>query len=422
MRPRVFANEVSRAIACAGSLVLAACGGGGGGGNGGGNPPPSVPLVYAGATTPAVITPTNAAGLTANVIGSGVAAVAGGRVAGVSAQGESAPQSAGPAGVTGLTRRLKPALRADALASRHGSARAGVIPIDETDPCDSGSIRLSGTLADNGTGTLAVSYNACRTGTDTINGSATLEVQTFNPLGIITDGLFSFSRLNFSGPGVSADLSGTERVHVDIGSNTETLTQNFVTQDANTRVMTKTENMVTVNVYDNVVTPSTFTESISGRVFDSVQGYVDVATATPLAFASASQPFPNSGRLLLTGAANARIRVTALSANAARLELDANGDNVFELTAMLAWSEVGGPRAPTCGTTTTMACTTAGRRRTASIRTTQRTRRSIGTATARPTGPSTSAAPTPGPPARCPPAYSDRKRSRPESRSPTRTS
>lgn len=332
-----------RAIVYALSAGLAACGGSGGGGGsssggGGGSMPPTGPLVYSGATSAAVISPTNAAKITANVVGSGDAA-------GISAvAGVSATVAPGQTtGAPGFARRFDLALRTvDLQARRGGSGALAGVQINQTDPCDSGTVSLQGTISDaNGTGTATVTFSNCRTGTDTLNGAASMQVDAFDTgRGVVTDFTLTFTRVTFSGPGVNADVSGTLRSQIALATNTETLTENFVSQDNGTRIMTKTENMIVVNVYNNVVTPSSFSESVSGRVFDGIAGYVDLTTNIPLFFSTTTQSFPDTGQAVISGAGNSRIRFTAVSSTLAKLEVDANGDGTFENTATLRWLDL----------------------------------------------------------------------------------
>jgi len=104
--------------------------------------------------------------------------------------------------------------------------------------------------------------------------------------------------------------------------------------------MTKTENFVFVNIQN---APSSFTSTVSGRVFDQVHGYVDITTVAPLAFGTLGQLFPDSGQIVLTGAGNSSIRATALSATLARLELDLDGNSAYEIDAKLKWTDLSGP-------------------------------------------------------------------------------
>ncbi len=324
-------------------LLLAACGGGGGG-DGGGAP---APVVYGGNTSAAIVTSTNASKLTANVVGSNDTATI---ILGVSIESGDATQNLGT-GLMNLALRLNrnfrdTVVRAEQARSAQRAVTA-VIPVDVTEPCDggNGSMRTSGTLNDDGTGTLMVSFNNCLIGGVTLNGPATLRVDVFD-LGSLepTDFTISFSRLTLRGPGVSIDAGGSLRAQLNIATDTETITASFVSLDNNTGEMAQAENLEIVNVYDNIFAPTSFTANISGRVFDQVHGYVDVTTTAPLFFGTLSQLFPDSGQILLTGSGSS-IRVTALPvppaalpATLARLELDLDGNSIYEIDARLKWT------------------------------------------------------------------------------------
>src|SRR3954463_34019 len=353
-------------------LGLTACGGGGdggGGGSAGGSgttpPPPQTPLGYFGATTAATIGATNAGTVTANVVGA-TGATIGGPVVAVSARAESAPASEPqPTGATGLPRRLAQAMHGSDLAAGPVAGVLAGVAVDQTVPCDSGSMRISGDRAANGTGTLSVSYNACRTGSDTINGPASLQINSYDALNrVIADGIFSFTRVSFTGPGIDSDLTGTLRKQavatpnfMDGGAATETVTLNTVTQDKGTGRMTRTQDLRIVNVYSSMTAPTFYNQSIDGRVYDSVAGYVDVTTNTmpfkapwgPLYYSTTGQSFPDWGEIVLTGATGSRIRVTALAIDLAKIEVDADGNGVYENSARLQWSQLNSPLAADLG-------------------------------------------------------------------------
>ena len=328
-------------------LGLTACGGGGGdsgsGSTGATNTfPPQTPLTYTGVTTAATVSASTAGQLSSNVLGASGAVGGGGAVAGVSAQGSTSDQ---PTGVTGFMRRLASASRPSDLTVAGGQAMAGAA-IDTTTNCDSGSMHVTGNVADNGTGTVNVAYNACRTGADTINGPATLRIDSFDTANkVITDGTLTITRVNFSGPGINLGFTGTIRTQIDTSAQTEHFTGNFVTQDNNTQRMTRVDNLSIVNHYDNVLAKTFFTESISGRVFDGTGGYVDVSTQTapltdpwgPLYFSTTTQSFPDWGIITLTGATSS-VKITALGIDLAKLEVDSNGDGVVDNTARMPWS------------------------------------------------------------------------------------
>jgi uncharacterized repeat protein (TIGR01451 family) len=317
---------------------LAACGGGGGGdgGSAGGSAP--VPLTYVGNTNPAVVTTSNAAAITANVVSSGDSSSA------VPTSSLSAPATAPEGGMIDLGRRLHRSVRGSlAQPLRAGAPRQATlaIAIDEPLDCDSGSGRIFGTVNDNGTGTLSIQYNACRIDGTTSTGSATMRVDAFDPFFGLTDFTISYTRLTLSGS-VAADLTGSLRSRLDIPTRSETITENVVVLFPS-GIMTKSENLVYVDVYNDLVSPSFYDESVSGRVFHSIHGWVDVTTTVPLRFDTLPQEFPSNGLLLLVGANGANIRVTAISPTAVRLALDIDGNGSADRTATLAWTDLAGP-------------------------------------------------------------------------------
>ena len=323
-------------IAASAAALLAACGGGGGGGGGGSESP----VQYSGNSSAAVVTSGNASGLVANVFGSGDSTAI---VTGLSVTEVGRPAADAAGGLIGLGRRLNQLSRNALAASRPAPGLVrGLIPVEETELCDdSGSVRTFGTLNDDGTGTLNVHYNDCRIEGETLSGQATLRIDAFDL--VATDFTFSFPRLRLRGTGLSVDIGGTLRTQLAIGSQTETITENLVSLDNLSGRMTKSENLVVVSVFDNLLAPSLITSSISGRIFDSVHGYVDVTTLLPIRFASVTQAFPGSGQVLLTGSANRSIRVTALSPALVKLELDLDVSAGYESTAVLGWSDLSGP-------------------------------------------------------------------------------
>ena len=347
-------------LACPLVLALAACGGGGGSsstpttGNSTANTstpapantfPPQVPITYSGVTTAATISATSAATISANVVGASSAAGGSIVVSAVAVQSDTPTASTAPqpTGATGLSRRLSQAMRSGDVNKTYGSAFAGA-SIDTTTSCDSGTMQVSGTTAANGTGTLNIAYNNCRTGTDTINGPATLRIDSFDTANhIITDGTLTMTRVDFSGPGLNFGLTGTLRSQIDLGAGTTRLTSNIVTQDS-TGHQTRTQDLVVTNTYEDVTSPTFFTESVTGRVFDSTSGYVDVSTQTapftapwgPLYFATSTQSFPDWGIITLTGATSS-VKLTSFG-DVAKMEVDANGDGTVDNTARMPWN------------------------------------------------------------------------------------
>jgi hypothetical protein len=321
-------------------LFLAGCGGGGGGGGGGGLPA----LVYSGSSSQANVTTNNSSRLAANVFGSSDTV---GIIGGTSIEGGAPAPSA--TGMEGVARTLNHATRR-ALASASGrrAVASGVaVPFDETEPCElnMGTVRTNGTL-DNvtGTGSFTITFNNCLAAGLTLNGSLAAQVHAadlFTCGGIPTNFTANTSRITIRGSGVSVDAGGSLQVLTDIFSfpmATETVINNLINLNNLTGVMTMAENLVSTGTLDFVCTPNTISNLIfTGRIFDNANGFVDVSTPTPLAFASTSQVFPNSGEMLLAGNASG-VTVTALSST--RVQLQRTGDSFM---ALMNWTDLAGP-------------------------------------------------------------------------------
>lgn len=323
-------------------MLVAACGGGGGAAGGGGA---VGGLVYSGSTSPAAISPTNAGALAATVIGNGDAAAA---VAGVALSGDAPP--AVDRGIAAISGRLAHRLRNVVPAAWQAAAvqpAVAALQIDETEFCDaaSGTVRTFGNVDDTTlTGTLTLVFTNCLSDGDTLDGQATLRIDAFD-IGFLlpTDATYGFSRLSLRAAGLSVDLGGTLRVQLNIGASSETVTSNIVMRDNLAGVMSKTEGLVSSAVVDSIFFPQSSTQTVAGRVFHSLHGYVDVTTAAPLVYGALAQAFPGTGELRLGGAANARIRLSAVTSAVVALALDLGGDGIDDLFATLAWSELAGP-------------------------------------------------------------------------------
>ena len=342
-----FLSRMTAGFLLAAALLLAACGGGGGGGGSGGGGGGNLPaFVYAGNTNAAVVTTDNAAKLIANLISSDSAA---GAIVGVSVEGSESPQIRG-GGHTDLSRRLSRIFSDSVVRAKGASTAQRVAPavlVNETELCDGGvgSVLTVGTLNDiDGTGTLTVTFSGCLIDGLTLNGQATVRVDAFAQFFGPIDFTFNFARLTLRGTGVSVDVSGSLHVRLFfVIPNSEEITANLVSLNNNTNKMTQSVNLVFLNVYNSSISPTSFTATVSGRLFDQDHGYVEITTPTQLVFGTIDQLFPDSGQMLLTGSANRSVRVTALSATLARLALDLNGDSVVDNIVTLKWTDLSGP-------------------------------------------------------------------------------
>jgi hypothetical protein len=195
----------------------------------------------------------------------------------------------------------------DAQACREGDAvlqgRIGLSVQALTGVYDSSN--FSATLAMTLTGFSAA------TGNDLIQGDGTLTLaisQTPNGVGEV---VLSTPRLTLGG-------------RVD--------GQAFSTTLVDTRLSLRSE-----MVAGSARTSISYASQISGSQFGNKQ----VTVTTPQALViTGSSDYPGSGQMLVRGQANSVLRITALNATQARLELDAEGDGTYETQAVKTWAEL----------------------------------------------------------------------------------
>lgn len=329
-------------------LGLAACGGGGGGGSsstpstgGGGSAagggggttgagtggstntrtpiPEQVALSFTAATTPATVSATTASRLMSDTL-------------------------------TGS--RLAQMISSEEIALIGQNAAVSGAGATQTIACDTGSINIS----DNGDGTLKVDYVDCRKGSDTLNGPATLAITNYDAANkIIRDATLTFVRAHFTGLGIDADISGTQRTVVtstaaswchSTGCATETMTQNIVvlTREAGNTTRMMRSRLTVTNQYESVLAPTFFTQRLAGDVDDDQLGSVSVSTATAqytgpwgdLYYSTRFQSFPDWGIVQIDGAANSRAQASSMGIALAKILVDADGDRIFENNARMS--------------------------------------------------------------------------------------
>lgn len=331
---------------------LAACGGGGGGGDGVPTDGGTVGITYTGNTNPASITTTNASTLIDNVIdGSDVTE----SVPGVQPQAVREPVrwDVVVSAVDKLLLRTRDAAVPASAAESIDYHAAAAVTIEEILPCDSGSMSLSGILDDQtGTGTVTVTFNACTTDGETTNGTSTLRVDAMDLFYFeITDGLFSSPLLTITSAEFDVSMSFDMRMEMIIDENLERFTGNLVGRDNRTGDMLKYEDFVEENVYfPFVLNPTSYTQFMRGRLYDSTYGYVDIVTPeiSPLTYSTIEQLYPDTGVLVMTGAGS-NLRLVTESATHVVIALDSDGDGLHEIGVTLLWDEIGEPIAADIG-------------------------------------------------------------------------
>ncbi len=215
--------------------------------------------------------------------------------------------------------------------------------INETVGCDTGSISLSGELDDNFLGTLTLTFNNCAIDGFTSQGGISFRVDSFDSnREEIIDATFLIQELTIQDALGTTVIGGSIRLQTLFSTNTERLTLNININDQTNSEQFMLENIIFTTTYDNIDFPSNLTEAISGRFFDSTEGYVDIETIVPFSYSSTFIDNPDSGgELILTGENNKRIRIIANPDNTVTVELDLDADGTFEISAdSLPWEDL----------------------------------------------------------------------------------
>jgi hypothetical protein len=149
--------------------------------------------------------------------------------------------------------------------------------------------------------------------------------------------------LTYSTWNSSVSISGSVQFAAEAYTNNLKITTHLSGRDNLTGVDFKLENVVATleNAYSAPV------ESTTGRLFIGTEGYVDLATTTPLNYPGSWSDFPNGGGpLSLTGAAGSRAQLIPLDWNLARVNVDADGNGAYETGHAYYWGNLTGDPAP----------------------------------------------------------------------------
>ncbi len=336
---RNYGFHLTLAIMLLGSLsIITSCGGGGGGGGGGG-------ITYDGLVTQASISAGNASSIFSAVWN-------GGATTGSASLSKASPAvTVKDSGTVVLFRQLRDRVLATGLASQSKTTMFATAVNETYNGSVSGTLTISGNIdANYGTGSLTMTYVNYNDGDGyTYAGTIGVKINGFDMTNIlVTDGTMSSTLLTIKSADGDISLSGSMRLQESRQNNSDTLTVNMDGRDNSTGDLFRYQNFVVTSVYDNILFPSTETETDSGRVYVSRYGYADVTTTNPLIYASYFQEFPNSGGpVILSGAGGSKAVITPISAVNVRIDVDADGNGVYESTNTYAWSNLAGqPVAP----------------------------------------------------------------------------
>lgn len=307
------------------AVSLNSCGGGGGS---------STSSPYTGVTTAAVITPANADAIVRS-----------------SYQGVDASTSfAGP-------------LRATAGEPRNASTGSSPIVLSIVQALK----EISGKACDQRftSGRVAPKAVVSESGTltDGYGGSVSYDLSVDDQTGAFTG---SFSASNYHGDGggtlsgamtVSGtyDIAAGEFNHIDFKLMSVTVTDASasVTVSGSVNLLNGNPATGTVTLYltDNVTGKTDWIEdftinvtegpgytdaTLSGKIYLHDYGYVVISTSTSFRYLAGST-YPSSGTMIVTGASNGRAKLTISDSTGYTVDVDANGDGIYETSNPHTW-------------------------------------------------------------------------------------
>jgi hypothetical protein len=346
-------------------MLITACGGGGGGSAGGGSAStgavtaPSVSITSANA-------PTVAAASTGDV--QSVSNVADSTSTIGAAQVVNAADSNKLETLTTMRANqmlTQFALKAAPHVSKTNAINAASIS-NETVPCDSGTMTVSGSVANSSSYStyltqgdyISITANNCRYGTDVLNGGLYVEVSS----GSFTNSTYysnvglsmKFTGLNLT----SSTASGTAVTGMDgDASFVMSKTVSNSTMDIRGTVLTRSQTIngtvsrTSLKNYTQryVVSRSTATATVSAEVhttntkLGATGGSYTLTTPTAVVW-STSTDVIQSGVIEIAGANGAKVRATiaapsTCSGSCVHIETDANGDGTYESNEIKTWTE-----------------------------------------------------------------------------------
>ncbi len=336
-----FALAVFLSISLLGVICgISSCGGGGGGGGGGGESG----ISYTGLTTQATLTASNANKIFAVIWYEGASS---GNVSPSPAIAK-APSSEHlkNSGMTTLFKRLKDRLSSDFTGFAAQTKNSMRTPVYDTSYGSvSGTLTITGNIDPNTmTGTLTMTYVNFNDGDGyTYDGVVNARIDGYDmTYGIITDMTMSFSLWTIKSASYDISMTGSIREQISIQAISDTMTINVVSRDNVSKETSRFENYVQTMTYNSIMNPTSALETDGGRVYVGEYGYVDVSTISPCIY-SAPQAAPDSGGpIMLSGAGSTKASITPISASNVKIEVDDDGDDVFESQNVYLWSDLSG--------------------------------------------------------------------------------
>lgn len=332
-----------RALALVSTLMLAACGGGGGGGSGTPAPAPAGPQAV-------VITETNAKPVAASALDAtqNTSATGGGALP-VGVQVDTS--AAAPTVLQLIAQSVRLAASSNALA-----ALPAAVAINQTVSCTySGTVTLSGQVASSSglsTGdTLTLSMSNCsETPGTSLSGQLSMTVQsgslTSVPFHVVI--LTTATNLTAVTGGTTLVANGAVTLDWTGSSTSETLVASGATMSTRETV-SGVSHTTTMRSFTQTqtITGTTLTGSLtatvetdSTRLGGTTVSYT-ITTPTPVVW-NATTRTATAGVVKVVGANNSQLLLTVNANSSVTIQVDANGDGVYEKTITSTTAELAG--------------------------------------------------------------------------------
>lgn len=338
-------KKLSSALTATTLALLSACGGGGGSSSSGSN-----------TTTPVAITSSNQAQVAQATVASSLAVEQVG-VADDSNRAHAlavAPTS-GTLGMSVIDIPIHRALNA-VFAQRRGGTSTTVHALSastSTTHCQvSGSYAVTANDNDNSQtfssgDVVSIAFAQCRdSSADIIDGTVTLTTSQVSNNGSF-NGSFAFQHVSVSGGNTTYTINGnvslgetesdtTSVYNLTVGNSGLTVAVASNSSTGYSDTLTYESGMAIVETDLSNETQLTLNGSFDSTL---LQGHVTLQTLAPI-IVLGTNAYPSSGQLKVTGANGSVLLLTAASDTQLRLQLDAQGDTVYEGDTLMNWSSV----------------------------------------------------------------------------------
>ncbi len=316
------------------------------GGSSSGDGSSSLPIVYTGKTSQATITSANALKLFLFAWGGGPSSSSSASLA--SLLGISKISSYHEGAAPAFSQRLRQFRQNKVLLAAAAQGVSTSTPVHETYYGSvSGTAIYSGYVNADGTGQITIIYSNYNDGDNiTYDGDATLTIYGYDPsYNLFTNVDMEMNHLTFQGPDTYYSLTGIVHTDEDVQSKSETTTFHVDGLNEVIKETFRLENYTIQTSCDDLFSPKVCSESSAGRVYVATEGYTDVSVSNPLLYNHYGQfnvDVPDAGGPLLISGANSKERVSPLSVNQLRIEVDSDGDSVYESSRTYLWTDLTG--------------------------------------------------------------------------------